>query len=358
MSNYFTMKKHLLPLVFSCCALLVACNTTQKLYEAKEYDQVIMKTAPKLCSGRITAESVNLAANAYHHANQADHERILALKATGQPDIWPEIYERYRSMKGRNEALDCLPYEIKKGINFTKLDLDEELSGAQNKAEAYLEAKINQSLQANGQDSGSTDRLIHELERVNPSNSRLNEFKLVSILRQSGDVLAGCTPKRGIHLPMGVEQAVMSFDANETASFPVRIHYRKRPRVRYGAIMDIVIKRCETSSDRDESVSFKESNGNQTVTVTDHNLSKTGTIKATLKVYDPRSGELLVSIPLEANSKFAHSHTTIEGPREACSAQTLERLNQQAVPFPTDESILIDAAKELNNMVAKLIANK
>ena len=36
------MKKHLFPIVFAACALLTACNTPRKLYEAKAYDEVIM----------------------------------------------------------------------------------------------------------------------------------------------------------------------------------------------------------------------------------------------------------------------------------------------------------------------------
>ena len=86
-------------------AMLTACNTTKKLYEAQEYDQVIQRVAPEVCQGKMNDKDLNYVAASYHKANQADHERIQALKATGQPDVWPEIYQRYCSMKGRNEAL-------------------------------------------------------------------------------------------------------------------------------------------------------------------------------------------------------------------------------------------------------------
>ena len=89
--------------------MLTACNTTKKLYEAQEYDQVIQRLAPDICYGDMNAKHINWVAASYHKANQADHERIQALKASGQPDVWPEIYQRYCSMKGRNEALSCFP---------------------------------------------------------------------------------------------------------------------------------------------------------------------------------------------------------------------------------------------------------
>ena len=72
-------------------AMLTACNTLQKLYEAQEYDQVIQRLAPDICRGDQNAQDINLVAASYHKANQTDHERIQALKATGQPDAWPEI---------------------------------------------------------------------------------------------------------------------------------------------------------------------------------------------------------------------------------------------------------------------------
>ena len=127
-------------------AMLTACNTTQKLYEAQEYDQVIQRLAHEICRGDKDAKDINMVAASYHKANQADHERIQTLKATGQPDAWPEIYQRYCSMKGRNEALRCLPTRIKNGINYVKLDLDEDMMAARTKAESYLVAKANQLL--------------------------------------------------------------------------------------------------------------------------------------------------------------------------------------------------------------------
>ena len=321
------MKKHLL-FVLAACALLVSCQTTEKT------------------------------AIAYHQANQADHERILALKASGQPDIWPEVFERYCSLRGRNEEMSRMPERVKKSVNYTKLNLEEELNSARNKAEAYLEAKIAQDLQKEGADIDRTNQYIWQLWRVNPKNSRLGEFKLAMLMKQADDILIGCTPRRGTHLPMGVEQALVSFDANELAAIPAKVHYHKQRSVKYGVIADIVINHCDAGSDRDEAVSFKESNGNLTATVTDHTLSKTATIKGMLNLYEPKKGDLLVSIPLEANSKFSYNYSTIDGSREACSEQTLERLSQQPLPFPTDASIITDAAKEFNNLVAKTLSGK
>jgi hypothetical protein len=51
-------------------------------------------------------------------------------------------------------------------------------------------------------------------------------------------------------------------------------------------------------------------------------------------------------------STFKNDYTTIKGDRDACSVETLSRLDRIPVPVPTDESMLIDAAKKLNELIA------
>jgi len=304
------MKHFIVPIALVAVALATSCNTSKKLYEAKEYDQVIQRNAPKICSGRINRNAVDYVAASYHEANQADHERIQELKASGKPDIWPEVYERYSSMKGRYEALSCFPKALKKSIGYAKLDLDEELNTSKNKAETYLAAKINQVLDEPSPDLEEADRMIRHLESINPEHPRLNDLKLKSLAKQYGDL---------------------------------------------SRLMHIEVFQRQVSPNRDETVTFKETQGDKTATVTDHKLSKTATIKGKVNFIDPRSKRMLLSMPYEMSSRFEHSYSTVEGAREACSAQTLEGLNKKPVPFPTDESLIQDAENQLIDLIYKKI---
>ena len=304
------MKKTLFPLILTVFVLATSCNTTKKLYEAKEYDQVIMRNAPKICAGHINAKQVALTAASYHEANQADHERIQALKASGAPDIWPEVFERYCSMKGRNDALSRFPQKIKRDINYTRLDLDDEIQGARNKAEAYLTAKIEQSLN-NEADLDQADRLIRDLERVNRNNAHINDLKLKSLAKRYGDITN---------------------------------------------LMKINYSDIQVSPNRDETVTFKETKDNLTATVTDHKLSKSATIKGNVLFFDSQKKKrILFKYPFDITSKFEHSYSTVEGSKEACSQQTMERMKQQPMPFPTDESLLEDAERQLIELIYKKI---
>jgi hypothetical protein len=333
-------------------AMLTACNTTKKLYEAKEYDQVIQRLAPEICHGDRDVERINMVAASYHKANQADHERIQALKASGQPDVWPEIYQRYCSMKGRNEALACFPTRVKNGMKYVKLDLDEDMMVARNHAEAYLVAKTNQLLNSGTKaDALEAENYIQQLWRTNKENSNLPQLQKKYLLRTADCVLIALDNEDERPLLRDFVNTILDFDAGEVPDNVV-LAPRRTHRRYYDAEMLVVVKDIQVTPDRLDEVTFKESTGSKTVEVTDHSQNKTVTVSGTIKYYDASGRRSLASVPFEVKSTFRNDYTTIKGDREACSAETLSRLNSHPVPVPTDDSMLIDAAKQLNDLLA------
>ena len=283
MTKHPTMKRLFVPIALLACLLATSCNTSKRLYET---------------------------GMAYHQANQTDHERIQTLKASGSPDIWPEVFERYCSIKGRSDEMAHFPAEVKKQINYRPINVDDELKGARNKAEAYLTAKINQTLSNDPVDLDKADKLIRDLERVNRDNSRLGDFQLKSLAKRYGGL---------------------------------------------DGLMHVEIFHQKVGPNRDETVSFKETNGSLTATVTDHKLSKSATIDGKVFFIDPKGKRVLLTMPFEMTSNFEHNYSTVEGSQEACSVQTLENLKQKPVPFPTDDSLLEDAEQKLLDLIFQKI---
>ena len=329
-------------------AMLTACNTTKKLYEAQEYDQVIQRVAPKICEGDMNAKDINYVAASYHKANQADHERIQALKATGQPDVWPEIYQRYCSMKGRNDALKCFPTKVKNGMNYVKLDLDEDMTVARNHAEAFLVAKANQLLGSGTKaDAEEATKYINQLHHTNPQNSQLMDLEKKQMLHLIDKLEFGF--QSDYELPPDFTGLVSAFDANELPSGILEVYILSNPRHPFAYI---VVDQVEVSPNRLDEVTFKETNVGKTVEVTDHSQSKSAKVSGAMYYYLSTSKTPLYSVPFEVTSTFKNDYTTIKGDRNACSAETLSRLNTKPVPVPTDESMLLDVAKKLNDLIA------
>ena len=116
--------------------------------------------------------------------------------------------------------------------------------------------------------------------------------------------------------------------------------------------MRVAISDVQVTPNRLDEVTFKETNGGKTVEVTDHSQNKTVTVSGALKYYDAHGYRALAVVPFEVKSTFKNDYTTIKGDREACSEETLSRLDSKPVPVPTDESMLIDAARKLNDLIA------
>ena len=346
--NYSIMKYlRLIPFLL-LGAMLVACNTTKKLYEAQEYDQVIQRVAPEVCKGKLNENDINMVVASYHKANQADHERIQALKATGQPDVWPEIYQRYCSMKGRNEALKCFPTKVKNGMNYVRLDLDDDILAARNKAENFLVAKANQLLSTNSKsDVTEAEKYVEQLYRTNREHPQLLDLRKKVVLKSCEKVELGFLSD--YNLPEGFQQVVFGFDNGELPSDIAQVFALKNPKHPFA---NVVVKELEISPMRLDEVAFKENKGGRSVEVTDHSQHKDVKVKGFIKYYDPRSDKPLGVVPFEVTSTFKNDYTTIKGDREACSAETLSRLDSHPVPVPTDESMLLDAAKKLNDLIA------
>ena len=340
-------------------ALLTACNMTKRLYEAQEYDQVIQRLAPDICAGDMNAKRINWVAASYHKANEADHERIQALKASGQPDVWPEIYQRYCSMKGRNEALSCFPKKVKQGMNYVPLDLDDDMMVARNKAEAFLVAKANQLLDSGSEtDVVEAEKYIQQLRRTNRENSHLVDLQKKCLLRTADRVLITLENEDRRPLLPEFVSAVLTFDAGEVPDNVVRSSKWASPR-RGDVQMLVVVKKIQITPNRLDEVTFKESDGVKTVEVTDHSQNKSVTVSGMIKYYDCDGYRPFekAAVPFEVTSNFKNDYTTIKGDREACSEETLQRLQSKPVPVPTDESMLLDAARKLNDLIAVELKN-
>ena len=333
-------------LLFS--AMLTACNTTQKLYEAQEYDQVIQRLAPDICAGDKNAKHINYVAASYHKANQADHERIQALKASGQPDVWPEIYQRYCSMKGRQEAIACFPRKVKSGMHYVKLDLDDDILAARNKAENYLVAKTRLLLASGSEaDFEEAGRCIEQLRHTNRENAQLLNLQKKYNLYLAEKLEFGFVSD--YTLPEGFKEIVFEFDENELPAGILGFYVPKNPKHPFATI---AIREISLSPVHVDEVSFKENKNGKTVEVTDFSQNKNVKVAGYIRYFDVQKGNEIGAVPFEVTSTFKNDYTTIKGDREACSAETLSRLSSRPIPTPTDESMLLDAARRLNDLLA------
>jgi hypothetical protein len=261
-------------------------------------------------------------------------------------------------MKGRNDALSCFPIKVKNDMNYVKLDLDEDMAVARNKAESFLEAKINQLLASGRKEDGlEANRYFIQLVKTNKNNPNISRYLMRTSLCFGDAVFLGYGNSSDYHLTPEFKATVLAFDEGELPTYNV-FHTEMNRSLFYMYTIAAVVKEVKVSPVRLDEVTFKESNNGKSVDVTDHSQNKSVKVSGNIICFCSSCSlhsddeEPMFSVPFEVTSTFKNDYTTIKGDREACSAETLSRLDNQPVPIPTDESMLIDAAKKLNDLIA------
>ena len=337
--------KSILPLAaFAIAMSMTACQTTQKLYDNGDYDEVIQRLAPRARSGGLSNKNFNLLANAYHSANQTDHERIVLLKTSGQPDVWSEVYQRYRSMNGRCKALSGLSKSDKKAMNYTKLDLDSELSSSRAKAERYLAAKAKALIDEG--DMSEARKNVIQLQRTNPENPEIATLKQRLMALSANTILLTFENVSRNRLPAAFADALLK----TSPELPKATSAVQRG-TDYDLVVNVRLDEVKATPEHTDAVTFEEERNGKKVSVTDKTDTKSLTIKGMVEYYEKDGNVLRLAMPFEVVSTFKHDYAEIKGDAEACSPQTLEMVKAGRVPFPTNESLAIDAATKLNSLL-------
>ncbi len=341
------MKKYALLAAVTAVLSFSACNTAQKMYDAGDYDGVIQKLAARAESGRLNNKNFNILANSYHNANQSDHERIMQLKASGQPDVWPEVYQRYKSMKDRGNALSIMSKTDKQAMNYAKLDLDSELVESKLKAERYLVAKT-KSLIGNGDSNSMADakRLLVQLQRANPENSEIADLKQRIIVGSAETMLLTFDNNSGIRLTANFVNELLKPSANVP-----KLCVEEQRHTDYDLIVNIRLDDMVVTPERTDAVSFTESKEGLEAQVIDKTDSKSLTIKGMVEYYGDNGKILRLATPFEVMSTFQHDYSEVKGNLEVCSQHTIDMVKAGRIPFPTDESLAVDAASKLNSLL-------
>jgi hypothetical protein len=193
-------------------------------------------------------------------------------------------------------------------------------------------------------DAEMAGKYIEQLKNTNQENSQLLNLQLKQAMYLADKVEFGVVSD--YDLPDGFVETLFDFSADELPSNITQIYVSKNP-----SFACVVVDKLSVSPVRLDEVTFKEANGGKNVEVTDHTQNKIATISGTIE-YFPTRAYRYYSVPFEVKSTFKNDYTTIKGDRDACSVETLSRLDRHPVPVPTDESLLLDAAKKLNDLFA------
>lgn len=333
--------------IILCLTILISYNIYSQEANTAELDKNIDKLIPKAKKNKLNEKQTISLMQSYHQANEQDFKRIMELKASGQPDIWMEIYDKSVSIDERQKKVEVLPDKVKSAINFKSLNLDNEITNAREKAELYICAKANLLYKdINEENLGEARKLIRQLHKINPQSKNIDELMLKSVILPSKQIIVRVATPTELQVTQNYAKIILDFDNNTVYGRPFDAVPDKDKD--YDLMIRIMIEETIISPERIESVTFEEKKDNARAIVTDKTMIKSATLKGKIQIIDVENDEIMINTPYNVSSTFRHQYAEASGNTSACTEYTIELLKRKHIDFPTDNSLLEAAARELN----------
>lgn len=336
--------------------LFLGCASPQLMVDQKRYDEALVKSYEKLQRGSESTKFLNSFSESYHALNQQDHESIIALKASGKPDIWQEVYQHYKAMNSRSSLAKKLPRTLVSQMNISPLDVEEEMKAAKNKSEQYYFTLASVLLQSNQKtDALAAFENLAALKNLNSSYPGLDAAMRKALLKSANQVLIGFRNSSGVILPDGFAEKVLAFNIDSIpAGFP-SIDLQPQTAKQYDYHLIIQLNDIEFSPEKREEVKFVEKNNRAEAQITDYSLSKSATLTGQLSFVFSAENREVYAAPFDVSSVFNYNFARAAGNEKAFSAATAELVKKPALPFPADHSMVNDAAIKLNNTIGLML---
>jgi hypothetical protein len=378
------MKKLIFILLFF--SLLQGCQTPSKMIQHGNYHAACLKLIDKVNTSSPKEKNLRLLEQAFHSANQQDHDRISLLRASGEPDIWPEVFSLYTLMNERQVRVKALSEHTKATIGFVPLDLNKEIAQARSKAKDYLFARANALLKSNLKaEAREAVDILNELKIISPGYPGWNELMDRAIVQSTNRVLVIFVNKTGLNLPPQVEQELMHFSSKELNEQFLQFDLEHQKGVVYDYQIEVVLQSVNISPERidrrryvekkeiqDGMQPVRDENGTIVLDstgkvleeprfrmieaiVNETFLSKDAQLSGSVDFYSLPDDRLMQRSPIESAVSFAHRFAIVNGDLRAVSAATTAIMNNGPVPFPPDGNMIMDAAKQLNEAVRNQI---
>ncbi len=369
--------------------LFANCHSSTHYLKHAQFESAVYKSVSKLRKKSTKTKEINVLREAFTKANQADIERINFLRSSGEPDIWDNIFSRYNALKNRQLQVQTLPTNVLNAINFLPVNYDAEVTIAKQKAAEYFYAHASQLLEKNNKQSA---RLAYnELLKVKQyySDYRDTDAKLQqALLNGRSNILFKIQNQANIIVPQNFEQELLKISMDDMNTLWMNYNTRAIENVDYDYSILLNLKEIAVSPEqvREESYTdqkeitdgfkykldakgnvMKDTAGNDikipiikiiTCKMVITKQRKSAIIRGTLDYINNRTGQLIKTDPLVAETFFENDAAAPYGDLNALSSASRNLLNTgHFIPFPSNPDIIMQAAMRLKDMTKSIIWN-
>lgn len=384
--------KNLFYTILTIC-LLSSCSSINKMVERGDYESAIRLAQRKLQGdARKSTKKIKYLEEAFHKALRRDLDEVKFLSDKNRPENFDEIYAIYSDIKRRQDALrPLLPLVGKDGYKakFKYLEIEGLLHVTSKKAAAYHYKVAKDFLsRAEAGDKWAARKAYDELDEVNVHYRHYEdvaELKHQALEIGQTRVLLRSENRSLVSMPVGFEEVMLAVDIKSLDDRWTKYYSTPPGQMDIDLVTEIEIREFAVSPEQEHVREYQEkqevqdgfeyfydSNGNVAKDTLGNDIkkprmiwvfadvlevrrTKAATVGGVIKFYDARTKELMKAENFSVESKFRDSTCSFRGDRRALTSNTRTRLRSNPRPFPTNESLALDAATKLKGVFASEI---
>ena len=366
------MLKRTFVLLFSVI-LLSGCNSSEKLLQKGEYDRAIEKAVKKLRKDPGNDKELYVLKEAYTKANSFDLEQISFLEKEGRSENYVRIYQLYGRLDRRQDRIKTLPTRLMSEFRIVNYD-DELIASKEQAAETAYQQGLDY-LDLGGKENAR--RAFYEFENVQslyPNYKDVNDLQKEAAYLGTNQVLFIVENNSEVMLPERFESELKKISLGDLNNRWIQYSVYENEDVEYDYFVALNINRITMSPEGLEREKYsetteiqdgtryvlddrgnvmKDSLGNDikvpnmvnvTADIQTQRQFKEATVGGSLDYVDLRTEQLVRSENIGVTAVFEHISGSYTGDERALSQDSKEVIERNAVPFPDDEFMLMDAA--------------
>lgn len=364
--------------------LFVGCKSSSKQLERGNYDAALQKSAKKIKRNPSkNDDEVWVFNDAYNMANNRDNDAILRLKKKGDPALWGAIYRTYLKMDNRQNLAISLPPV---GIEFTEVNYTPEINNTKAKAAEYAYAKGVQLLAIDNRfDSRKAHSRFLEVKTYEKNykdvDDKLAEAKFLGTTNVYFKIVDNSQVVAPARLIQEIQRINMDALNDVWKTYDTRVdtnkiyHYSIFLNLKLIDVSPEEVKENNYSETKEVEDGFDyllDANGNvqkdtlgndikvirhKTIrcSVKEIHQFKTARISGTIDYLDNYTNKVLKSEPITSDTKFEHHYAIAHGNLNALKSATRTKLGGDPLPFPADESLILQAGDVLKQITKDIV---
>lgn len=359
-----------------------SCSSPNKLIKEGKYERAFQLLLTKLNKNPKSKDTRETVLNLFSRMQSADLTGIQELKQGNDPDKWLKILKLYQTLEERQSQLS----EIDENIFFH----------AQYKPQNYLSRIENARYETVEDWMGKAEDVLKEdnrnsfqqayayFKRVDSLWSNYNNVQdLIEIAEEEGTahVFIDVRESDSLKIPSEVWHSLDHLDVTQINEAFIRFDTIKRANEEYDFEIELSIDSVMLSGEQLSSDTFqdtkqvnegweilKDLKGNVVKDATGSPISvpryakvkadvqiftqkKSAVIRASIRLYDDKTDELLDKEEVRGRHSFMHQYARISGDSRAVSERVKSIMELDKVEYPTDTVLLLKAAQKLKKNI-------